>query len=87
MSRVKEFFHDQIEQASRLFTPEELATVHHLHAQSRAARLEPKYNILELQAMNMPRLVEIAAALGLTVGDACGKQNLMYSILEKQAEL
>jgi hypothetical protein len=87
MSKIKEHYHDEIEQASRMFTPEELATVHHLHARNRAARLEPRYNILELAAMNMARLMEIAGALGLTVGDACGKQNLMYAILEKQAEI
>jgi hypothetical protein len=85
MSATKEYYHEKIEQASRMFTPEELRQVNHLHAQSRAASLVPKYDEQELTGMNMAQLIEIAAALGLTVGDAASRPNLMYAIVEKQA--
>ena len=87
MSKVKEFYHEEIEQASRMFTELELATLHHLHAQKRAVRLEPKYNILQLTAMKSDELIAIASRLGCTVGDTVCKQKTMYSILHKQAEV
>lgn len=85
MSAIKEYYHDQIEQGMRLYTGQELRQMEYLHAQNRAAEKCPKYDILELTAMNMAELIEIATALGLVVGDAKGKQNLMYKILNKQA--
>jgi hypothetical protein len=87
MSAIKEFHHDEIEQCSRMFTELELATMHYLHAQKRAVRLEPKYNILQLSAMKDTELIAIAGRLGCTVGDTVCKLKTFYSILHKQAEL
>jgi len=87
MSAIKEFFHDQIEQASRLYTGQELRQLEFMHNRNREAEKLPVYDILQLTALNMVQLIEIASALGLVVGDAVGKQNLMYKILDKQAGL
>ena len=87
MSATKELYHDQIEEASRLYTGQELRRAEYWHQRNREAEKCPVYDILQLTAMNMAELIEIASALGLVVGDVKGKQNLMYAILEKQAEL
>jgi len=87
MCAIKEFFHDQIEQACRLYTGQELRQLEFMHNRNREAEKLPVYDILQLTGMNMTQLIEIAAALGLVVGDAVGKQNLMYKILDKQATL
>jgi hypothetical protein len=87
MSAIKEFFHDQIEQASRLYTGQELLQMEYLSHRNREAEKLPVYDILQLTGMNNAQLIEIASALGLVVGDAVGKQNLMYKILDKQAGL
>ena len=81
MSAIKEHYHDQIEEGMRMQQTE------YLHNRNREAEELPQYNILELTGKNMAELIEIASALGLVVGDAIGRQNLMYKILEKQAEL
>jgi len=44
------------------------------------------YDILQLQAMKLNELVEIAADMNITVGEANHRQNLIYKILEKQSE-
>ena len=85
MSATKENYHDRIEQASRLYAGQELRQMEFLHQRNRAAEKLPVYDILQLTALNMAQLIEIASALGLVVGDAVGKQNLMYEILNKQA--
>jgi hypothetical protein len=80
MSAIKEQCHNQIEEGMRMQQLEFLSN------RNREAEQLPKYNILELTGKNMAELIEIASALGLVVGDAIGRQNLMYKILEKQAE-
>jgi len=87
MSATKEHYHDQIEQASRLYTGQELRQLEFMHARNRAAEKLPVYDILQLTGMNNAQLIEIASALGMVVGDAKGRQTLMYAILEKQAEI
>jgi len=87
MSAIKEFFHAQIEQANRLYTGEELRQMEFVQARNRAAEKLPVYDILQLTPLNMMQLIEIAAALGMVVGDAKSKQILMYAILDKQAEI
>jgi len=87
MSATKEHYHDQIEQASRLYTGEELQQLEYMHNRNREAEKLPAYDILQLAALNMAQLIEIAAAIGLVVGDAVGKQILMRKILDKQAGL
>lgn len=46
-----------------------------------------RYDILELQQLGKDALVNIASGMNITVGDALGKQTLIYKILEKQSEL
>ena len=87
MSAIKHQYHDDIEQGMRLYSGQELRQMEYLSNRNREAEELPKYNILELTGKNMAELIEIASALGLVVGDAIGRQNLMYKILEKQAEL
>jgi hypothetical protein len=87
MSATKEHYHDQIEQASRLYTGQELRQMEFLSQRNHEAEKLPVYDILQLTGMNNAQLIEIASALGLVVGDAVGKQNLMYAILDKQAGL
>jgi len=87
MSAIKEFFHDQIEQACRLYTGQELRQLEFMHNRNREAEKLPVYDILQLTGMNMVQLIEIASALGMVVGDAKSKQILMYAILDKQAGL
>ena len=87
MSAIKEFFHDQIEQACRLYTGQELRQMEFLSQRNHEAEKLPVYDILQLTGMNNAQLIEIASALGMVVGDAKGRQTLMYAILEKQAEI
>jgi hypothetical protein len=87
MSKIKNHYHDEIEQGMRLYTGQELRQMEYLHNRNREAEELPSYNILELTGKNMAELIEIASALGLVVGDTNGKQTLMYAILNKQAEL
>jgi hypothetical protein len=75
------------EQATRMLTGQELRQMEFMQARNREAEKLPVYDILQLTGMNNAQLIEIAAALGLVVGDAVGKQNLMYKILDKQANL
>jgi len=85
MSATKEHYHDQIEQATRFATSQELRQMEFVHNRNREAEKLPIYDILQLAALNMVQLIEIASALGMVVGDAKSKQILMYSILDKQA--
>ena len=86
MSAIKEHYHDQIEQGMRCYTGQELRQAEYLHNQNSQAETCPKYDILELSAMSVAQLVEIAAAIGLVVGDAKGKQTLIDTIFQKQNE-
>ena len=86
MSATKEHYHDLIEQGTRMLTGQELRQMEYLHNRDREAKKCPKYDILHLSALNMAELILIATAIGLVVGDASNRQNLMYAILNKQAE-
>jgi hypothetical protein len=99
MSATKEHYHDRIEEGIRIasqspeqtiefmYTGQKLREMEYWHNRNRQAAKLPKYDILELTALNMAQLIEIASALGMVVGDAKGRQTLMYAILEKQAEI
>ena len=87
MSAIKHHYHDQTEQGMRLFTGQELRQLEFMHNRNREAGKLPKYDMLELTGKTMAELIEIASALGLVVGDAVGRQNMMNKILEKQTEI
>ena len=43
------------------------------------------YNILQLNAKELPELKDIAAELGLKVSNSVKKETLVYDILDQQA--
>lgn len=59
----------------------------HMSALTEAIKIRARlYCNTELQQIEMPKLIDIATRLNITVGDAREKQNLIQKILEKQTE-
>jgi hypothetical protein len=47
-------------------------------------RKSRKYNVIELQKLEKPALIEIGCSMNITVAEASEKQTLIYAILNSQ---